>query len=48
MIHGIDVGGASTDVVRLDDAGRVRIQKVLIPARWDVWSKTVTKMAGAR
>jgi N-methylhydantoinase A len=33
MILGIDVGGTFTDFVRLDDAGRVRIHKLLTSAR---------------
>jgi len=33
MILGVDVGGTFTDLVLLDDAGRVRIHKLLTTAR---------------
>ncbi len=33
MIHGIDAGDTFTEFVRLDDAGRVRIHKLLNSAR---------------
>jgi N-methylhydantoinase A len=33
MILGIDVGGTFTDFVQLDDAGRVRIHKLLTSVR---------------
>jgi predicted NBD/HSP70 family sugar kinase len=33
MILGIDVGGTFTQIVRLDDAGRVRIHTLLTSAR---------------